>query len=166
MFKDFLTALLHKITVFLTSHKDFFEHKESAREKMLENLSIPEAFKTYLLKISGKEFLKYLEIAILYLEDPKGANIKNNGFFKSVLEFFSKDLARKIDYLDSNYYLTGKEKRSKFVEQLIKGDSILAQSLRTILINYNYQQIAEKIYELANKTEKTPFIVVQSPREI
>lgn len=166
MFKDFLTALLNKITVFLVSNKDLFEHKESKREEILEKLSVPESFKTYLAKISEKEFVEDLETVILYIEDPKNTNIKNNEFFKSLLEFLSKDLARKIDYLDSDYYLMRKEKRAKFVEQLIKGESVLAQSLKDILINYNYQQIAEKIYELANKTEKTPYIVVQSPREI
>lgn len=166
MFKDFLTALLHKITVFLIAHKDFFEHGEDSREKKLENLSVPAAFKTYLLKSAEKEFMNDIGIVLSYIENPKNTSINGNEFFKRFLEFLSTDLARKIDHLDSDYYLSSKEKRADFAEQLIKTDSLLAETLRTILINYNYQQLTEEIYGLGNRTEKAPYIVVQSPREI
>ena len=166
MFKDFLTALLHKIITFLISHKDFFEGNDGAKEKALEELSVPEAFKTYLAKVSADEFMGDVKILASYIEDDKNTDIQGNGFFKRFLEFLSKDLARKIDYLDGEYYLMRKEKRSEFTQQLIKGDSMLASTLRAILINYNYQQITEEVYELGNKTEKAPYIVVQSPREI
>jgi len=166
MFKEFLTALLHKIITFLVSHKDLFEHSESEREKILEKLSVPEAFRTYLTKVSAPKFMKDIETVVLYLEDPKNTNITGNEFFKRFLEFLSKDLARKIDYMDTDYFLMRKEKRIEFIEKLIKGDSILASSLRGILVNHSYQQITEQVYALGNKTEKTPYIVVQSPREM
>ncbi|MBI4231747.1 hypothetical protein HY605_00825 [Candidatus Peregrinibacteria bacterium] len=110
--------------------------------------------------------MKDIKTVLLFTEDPKNTNLNNNEFFKRMLEFLSKDLARKIDYLDAEYYMMKKDKRAYFVEQLIKGDSVLAESLRDILVNYNYQQIAEAVYYLGTKTEKTPYIVVQSPREI
>lgn len=166
MFKDFLTALLHKIITFLLDHKDLFEQSESEREKTLEHLSIPEAFKNYLLKASAESFMKDIQTVLRYTEDPKNTNLNGNEFFKRLLEFMSKDLARKIDYLDAEYYMMKKDKRSYFVEQLIKGDSVLAASLRAILINYTYQQIADAVYDLGTKTEKSPYIVVQSPREM
>lgn len=163
MFKDFLTALVHKISEFLVAHKDFFEGK---REHTLEHLSIPAAFKGYLSEVSSKEFLEDLRTIILYIEDPKNTTLKNNKFFKSFLEFLTTDLARKIDHLDGSFYLFKSEEKTLIIDKLIKGESHLAHTLKMILVSYNYQQLAEEVNTLATKIERISFIVVQSPREI
>lgn len=163
MFNQFLTTLLHKILQFLVSHKDLFEGE---RESKLEHLSIPKAFKNYLSEVPESKFLRDVATITLYLEDSKNTNIKHNTFFKSLLEFLTTDLARKIDHLDGNYYLLGNQGKTEVIDQLIKGETLLAYELKKVLTNYNYQQIAEAIYNLGIKAEKIPYLLVQSPREI
>lgn len=161
MFKDFLTALIHKIVVFLKENPEFFE-----KRKNLEDLSIPKAFKDYLENVKEKDFLHDLARVTLYIEDCKNTDIKNNEFLKSLREFLTTELARKLDHLDGKFYLSKTTEKREVIEQLIKGDSLLATSLRNILVQFNYQQIAEEIYNLSAKIEKTSYTVVQSPREI
>lgn len=166
MFKDFLTALLEKMLTHLVKHPDFFTKKEGAQEKELENLSIPATFKKYLEKVSAKEFMSDLTIVTAYIHSPKNAQIKNNEFFKHFVEFLTLELARKIDHLDSKFYLLPKKERDEIIEKLISGDSQLAKSLKSILANYTYQQLAAEIVELSAKVANAPYVVVQSPREI
>ncbi len=166
MFKDFLTALLEKMLTHLVKHPDFFTKKEGAQVKELENLSIPATFKKYLEKVSAKEFMADLEVVTAYIHNPKNAQIKENEFFKHFAEFLTLELARKIDHLDSNFYLLSKKKRDEIIEKLISGESQLAKSLKTILTNYTYQQLAAEIIELGVKVAAAPYLVVQSPREI
>lgn len=161
MFKDFLTALIQKILIFLKKNPEFFE-----KRKNLEDLSVPKAFKEYLETVKEKDFLQDLAKVMLYMEDPKNAEIRNNAFFKQLREFLSTEFARKMDHLDGNFYLSKTAEKAEVIEKLIKGESLLACTLKEMLVHYNYQQIAEGIYNLSGKIEKTPYTIVQSPREI
>ena len=157
MFNQFIAALLQKIVTHLSENKGF---------KNLDELSVPEAFKNYLIQTNEEEFMADLKVILQYLQSPKTATVKNNKFFTALLGFLTSDLARKLDYIDGNFYLLSAEKRKKFVENLIKGASTLAETLRNILTNFTYQQIGEAIHVLANQVDKKPYIIVQSPREI
>lgn len=166
MFKEFVTALVQKMVAFLAKHPDFFSQSKADKEKLSEHLSVPTAFKEYLLEVSEHAFLKDMEAVMIFTHQPKDKAIAKSHFFKALLEFLNTDLARKIDLLDSHYYLLQKPKREEVVDSLIKGDSLLAASLRDILVNYTYQQICENINNLSSIVSTSPYIVVQSPREV
>lgn len=166
MFKEFITALIQKFIAFLANHPDFFEQSKAEKEKLSEHLSVPHAFKEYLAETNEKKFLEDLRTAIIFIHQPKDKAIAKSDFFKALLQFLNTDLARKIDLLDSRYYLMEKPQREEVVNELIKGESLLAESLRNILVNYTYQQICENINSISNIIAGSPYIVVQSPREI
>lgn len=166
MFNEFLTALLQKILVFLKENPDFFEKSEATKKKHLEDLSIPNSFHLYLEEANEKRFLEDLSVILRFIRQPKEKAIKENRFFKTFVEFLTTELAKKIDFLDSHYYLIKAGERNDFVEKLLKGESLLAITLRNILINYTYQQIADHVNYLATTVVDADFIVIQSPREI
>lgn len=166
MFKTFLTALESKIITFLTTNKGFFEMSKAEREKSLENISIPKTFKNYLLDITGEQFMEDTILIVAYIHSSQLINIVNNPFFLSFLDFITDELANKIDYLDSHFYLLKKIDRDEIALKLLPGESSLAQSLREIIVNNTYQQVAEEIHGIGSKVKNTPHILVQSPREI
>lgn len=158
MFNSFLTALIQKITAHLAKHPEKFGN--------FDKLSVPKSFKAYLENTNEKKFMDDLKLALNFIQDPKNANVKNNKLFIALLEFLTNDLARKIDHLDGNFYLLEKSKRQEIVNQLIKADTTLAETLKEILVNNTYQQIADSVQNLAQKVNQSPHILVQSPREI
>ncbi len=166
MFNEFLTALLQKILIFLKDHAEFFEKPENTRKKHLENLSVPKSFKIYLEKTTEKHFIEDVAIIIQFIRQPKNKSLKQSNFFKYFVEFLTTELSKKIDLLDSQYYLMSAAMRNDFVEKLIKSESILATTLKAIMVNYTYQQLADYINYLAALIIGSDFIVVQSPREI
>ncbi len=166
MFRTFLTALESKIISFLTTNKDFFEFDARKRKSALEKLSIPKTFKDYLLEVSGDDFMEDTKLIVGYIHNPKSVKITDNKFFESFLGFIIHELANKIDYLDSGFYLESKKSREEVAEKLLPGESELAQSLREILSNNTYQQIGEAVYELGANIKQMPHILVQSPREM
>lgn len=166
MFSRFLTALVYKILEHLKSHPDFFSLNEDKKKEVISKLTTPETFRNYLLVVSENEFMKDLEKIVQFIQDEKSVQIKNNAIFKAFTEFLTHELARKIDYLDGEYYLLSKEGRSTFIEQLVKGESNLAITLRDILINFTYQQISTEIFQLSTRVADSPYIVIQTPREI
>lgn len=166
MFNTFLTALIQKIVIHLDGHKDFFKLEEKERKENLAKLSIPTAFKTYLEESSEEKFMHDLKVIVTFIQSPKETKILHNKFFESLGEFLVTDLARKIDLLNGDYYLSSGEERTEIVDKLINSDSDLAQALKEILINSTYQQIAAGIVEICSKIKKVPYILIQSPREV
>lgn len=166
MFSQFLTALVHKKLEHLKAHPDFFSMNDEKKKEVLSKLTTPETFRNYLSNISETEFISDLEKIVHYIQDEKSVQIKNNSFFKAFTEFLTHELARKIDYLDSKFYLLSKDDRTDFIEKLIKGESNLAVSLREILINFTYQQISTEVFQISAKVVDSPYIVIQTPREI
>ncbi|PIR55404.1 hypothetical protein COU74_01200 [Candidatus Peregrinibacteria bacterium CG10_big_fil_rev_8_21_14_0_10_36_19] len=163
---NFLTALVQKLVTFLNENHNFFELKESEKSKKLESLSVPVQFKQYLEKADANSFMLDLKVVVQFIQDSKNAVLKENSFFKALLKFITEDLARKIDHLDGNFYLLPKQERVEIVDKLINADSQLAETLKEILTNFTYQQIANEIQELGKRIANTPYILVQSPREI
>jgi len=166
MFKNFLAALLEKITHHLIKHVDFFEHKSAWRKENLEHISIPATFKKYLEDLDESDFLKDVLLISNFIHSPKTTEIKDNTFFKTLLEFLNIELGRKIDQLDGEYYLMDQQGRKEVIEKLLPGESHLAKSLREILENQTYQQLTSEINNLGYKVAQASYIVVQSPREI
>lgn len=166
MFNAFLTALLHKIVSYLASNKDFFDKNESEKKAMLKDLSIPSSFDAYMLNVRAEDFMKDVKLILLYTRDGKKSPIKGNAFFEAVVSFFTDELSRKIDYLDGDFYLLSKVDQRAFIEKLIANGSLLAQTLRTLFLNYSYQQIVHEIHALAERVGKTHMIIVQVPRNI
>lgn len=101
-----------------------------------------------------------------YLKNPKQTEIRENKFFKALSNFLSNELAMKIDYMDGQFYLMGRNERREVVEKLIPTDSSLAHALKDILINFTYQQLTDEINKLAQKISEVPYFLVQSPTEI
>ncbi len=166
MFKDFLTALIQKIVTHLKSHSDFFTLSEDDREKNLEAVSIPRTFKKYLVTATEKTFINDLGLIVRFSNDSKNSEIKGNEFFKHLVEFLNSELALKIDHINGDFYLLNKKERIEIVEKLIKGESTLAQTLKTILVNFTYQQLTQEVFTLGSIVMDAPYILVQSPREI
>jgi len=164
MFRNFTTALLQKTTEFLIENPNFFT--ENNREAKLEKLVLPKAFINYLSEVKEKEFMKEMELLIQYSKANKGINIKNNKFFLALTEFLTTEFARKLDLLDTEYYLFNSDNRFKVADKLINSNSKLANTLKDILVNKTYQQISSAIHELASQVYETPYILVQSPKEI
>lgn len=166
MFKNFLTALLEKITHHLMNHTDFFDHKSAWRKENLEHVSIPKTFKVYLEELEEKDVIEDLQLIVRYIQNPKSTEIKGNKFFLTLLEFINTELGRKIDQLGSDYYLMPQDQRKEVIVKLLPGESHLARALREVLENQTYQQLTSEISNLGHKVAQVPYIVVQSPREI
>lgn len=165
MFQNFTSALLEKISHFLLKNPDFIGLSKADREKALEKLTIPKAFKDYLLEVKEKELMSDFALAVHYAQGGED-NLQENKFFTAMLHFLTEDLALKIDHLDSDYYLLASADRQKVVDKLISSDSQLAQSLKSLLLNRTYQQLSSAINKLAKKVQDAAFVLVQSPREM
>ncbi len=166
MFNDFLTALIQKIISFLIANKGFFELTEPDRKTQLEHLKIPHSFKPYFEKVSGTGFMKDIKLILQFLHDPKRTNIKDNAFFKALATFFTYELAKKIDHLDGDFYLLTKSEQATVATKLIPTDSLLAQTLRNLILSFSYQQLVHEIYSLSTRAMKTHLVMVQAPRSI
>jgi F0F1-type ATP synthase delta subunit len=165
MFQKFTAALLEKIISFLQSHPDFFSDKN--RSKTLEKLSLPKSFVEYLTDVSEKQFLKDVELASIFAKSGyRNVSLRKNGFFNAMAQFLTNELVAKLDFLDSEIALMKEKEKREVAAKLIKGESTLAKSLRDILSRKTYQQIASAIFKLAQNVDKTPYLLVQSPREI
>jgi len=161
---NFLTALVQKLVAFLAENPNFFE--DSNKAKKLESLSVPVQFKSYLEQANADSFIEDLKTVVQFIQDSKNTVLKENAFFKALLQFITEDLARKIDHLNGDFYLLPASERSEIVDKLINADSQLAETLKNMLTNFTYQQIANEIQELGKRISNTPYILVQSPREI
>ncbi len=166
MINYFLTALIHAIVAFLAKHTDFFDGNVNAREKTLESLRVPAAFKHYLSHRSMEDFMSDLSLTLSYIKSSKTAEIEANAFFKAVLEFFTGVFADKLDKLNADFYSFKEKDRWRVVSELIKGESHLAESLRLLLMNYTYQDLSAELINLGQRVVNAAYVVVQSPREI
>ncbi len=166
MFKPFVAASAQKIIGFLGKHENFFETKEATRKEKIVDLKMPEAFINYLLQSNEKEFIADLKLMTSYAKGAKGIDLRKNKFFLAIVKFLTGDFARKLDLLDNDFYLFSTDDRKLIVEKLLSGNSNLASALKNILLTSTYQQISSEIYELSSKIQESPYILVQSPREI
>ncbi len=166
MLNTFVAGLLEKIFHFLVKHPDLMQLEGSKRATILENLQMANCFKEYLETVSEKTFLTDMQQALVYSQNPKESKLKGNKFFTKVAHFLTTDIALKIDLLDENFALLPVKERETVVEKLISGDSSAAESLRSLLVNFSYQQIAEEIYTLSNSVKETAYILVQVPRTV
>jgi len=167
MFEPFVTATIQKITLFIGEHDDFFQKNPKQRAELIEKgLKIPEAFQDYLTELNEKDFFKDLNLIVQYASGTKDLNFRKNRFFHALTSFLTGDFARKMDLLDNEFYLYSTKDRETIVEKLIAGTSQLAEALRNILLNQTYQQITSANYKLVSAVEESPYILIQSPREI
>lgn len=166
MFNDFLTALMHEMVHFLAKHPDFFDGKADAREKQLENVRMPAPFKHYLAHRKTEDFMKDMLLVTSYIHSSKSAVIEGNAFFKAVVEFFTGPFAGKIDKLNSDFYgFSGKDQWT-VVNELIKSDSVVAGTLRELLVKRTYQELSTGLVDLTKRVVGAAYVVVQSPREV
>lgn len=165
MFRTFLNAILFELCEFLRKHPKFLESNAQDREKDLEHLKVPNPFKHYLAQTSEKEFLKDLSLVVLFVRDGEKGRLKGNAFFKALVEFLTTSLAFRIDVMSTAYNLE-EEHRIDLVKKLISGDHALSDALRSLLLTYTYQELAETITALSQEIADAAYIVVQSPREM
>lgn len=166
MFKEFLTSLTYQIVDFAAKHEDFFKLDAEERAHKVKSQDFPSPFKLYLAKVSPKDFMKDLELIVKFIETPKEAIIKDNAFFKAMVEYFSGKFAQRVDQLDSHFYLASVAERKKQVEEMIECEAPIGIAVRKLLIHTSYQQLCSEIGSLAKSVVNAPHIIVQSPREI
>lgn len=166
MFNEFIAILLRKITEFLQKNPGYFGLKDSEKSASLKSLTIPESFQEYLKQINEKEFIDDIGKISHFCQGSKDLQINKSAFFKALVFFLTSELARKIDYLNGEYYLLAREERQELVDKLVKSETGLAEALKNILLNYTYQQIGNSISGLAKSMGAGKFIVIQTPKEI
>ncbi len=166
MFNTFVAGLMEKIFHFLINHPDLFKSENKKRAEMLEGLKLSKLFKEYLLEVSEKHFMQDMAQALKFAHGEKDFNAKNNKFLEKVAEFFTTEIAFKIDMIESGFYLMSAKERRDIVDALIPGESEAAISMKDILVNFSYQQIANEIYKLSSSVKETPYVLIQVPREI
>lgn len=166
MLNDFLTALMHEMVHFLTKHPDFFDGTADIRDKQLENVRMPAPFKHYLAHRKSNDFMDDLRLATQFIGSPKSAQIEGNAFFKAIVEFFTGAFASKLDLLTSDFYGLKEKDQWTVVNELMKSDSRVAQTLRELLIRRNYQELSAGLVELTGRVVGATYIVVQTPREV
>ncbi len=165
MFQPFITALLERILEFAAKHPETFTKKD--RKADLEKLKLPAPFIAYLAEVSEKALMKDIETATVFAKSGyKNVNLSGNKLFKAVAQFLREEFAGKLDFLDSEVSLMSDKSKREVVEKLINSSNNLADSLKNILLKKTYQQIASEIFKLSQKVEKTPYVLVQSPKEI
>ncbi len=165
MLKPFVSAVTEKIIKVLAENEDFFDLDKEKRMEYLHNKKFPHSFKFYLILVKADEFLDDLKVVEEYLRSSK-SDIKDNKFFESVCNFFIKELAPKIDHLDGEYYLLDKSHRQTIVDKLINSHSHLAEELKKLLLNFSYEQLSSEIRKLSQEVKDSPYVLVQTPREI
>ncbi len=167
MINSLLTALLYELTHFLTKHKDFFELAHEVREEKLQNLKVPSAFKSYLVKISEEHFMKDLKLVMTLLNGAPLAQLplKGNAFFKALTEFFTVNFASKVDELPGRFYLLPYEDRVVEIKKIIESDNRIADALRELLVTNSYQEVAELLNDFAQAVHGAETVIVQTPRD-
>jgi F0F1-type ATP synthase delta subunit len=165
MFNQFITALLYNFVDFAQANPSFFEKSESEREKMMENLKVPKPFQIYLGSVDGQAFMHDMHVAVDYINQTDESELKDNALFKAVITFLTAMFAMRIEVMNEIAGASTQD-REAMAEKLIPGDSILAKALRNTLVNYTYQELAGEIQALCQKTVNTPYLVIQSPREV
>lgn len=166
MFHSFLSALSYEFLHFLQEHDDFFSLSEEKRQDALDKRRMPAAFKAYLAGVSEKAFMADLSLMARFAAGDKQVNVKGSAFFKAFLEFLTGPFADKFDKLTASYFTFGPEDQRKVVDELIKSDSRVAETLKEIFMLRSPQELAEAVQSLSAKVAGSPYIVVQSPREM
>lgn len=166
MLKDFLTSLTFQLTEFASKHEDLFTLKAEDRAHKVKGLKIPASFRLYLAKVSAKDFMSDLGLVVQYINTPSQAQIKDNEFFKTAVEYFTSTFAERVDTLDSDFYLADAKHRLKQVSELIDCDSPVASAIKKLLVYTSYQELCDQINALAKAVTESAHIIVQAPREI
>lgn len=166
MFQSLIIAILRETLHFLSKHPEFFKQEEGRRLEALESVKIPSSFKHALAEHSEKSFMKDLHLAVSFASGDQEISVKGSPFFKALAEFLAGPLASKMDLLDKHFYLISPVKRAQMAEELIKGETALANALRQLLSTRNYQELAQAIVALIHKVSARPTILIQSPREV
>lgn len=166
MLNDFLTALTHEMVRFLAKHPDFFKGKEADREKALENVRMPAPFKHYLAHRKAADFMSDMQLVVSYIHSAKSAKIEGNAFFKAVVEFFTGPFAAKLDKLNSDFYGFKEKDQWTVASELIKSDSLVAGTLRALLVRRTYQELSTGLVNLTKRVVGSAFVIVQAPREV
>lgn len=166
MFNSFVGGILEKIFHFLLKHPDLFKLEDKKRASALEHLQLAKSFKEYLEQVSEKHFLEDINKALNFSQNAKDQSLRNNKFFAALTKFITEEIALKIDLLPEDFALLKTKERAEIAEKLISGESHAANSLREVLVNFSYQQIANEIYQLSNSVKEIPYIIVQTPRAV
>lgn len=165
MFNSFLTILTQNMLKFLEKEGEFFAQNEAGREKKLDHLNAPAPFKVWLKNSNEHAFLSDLSGVIELIQ---GANVKKtsqNELLKTLLKFFNGPLATRMEIMHESYSMSEENKLS-ILDKLFKGNNGISETLRELLLTNSYQELANAASELSQTMGNTPYIVVQSPREI
>lgn len=168
MFKEFLSSLLYEILHFAAKHGEFFNESKEKRLTHLEAIKIPAPFKNFLSEAKDADFFDDVKTLMKYLNGVELTSLEANKseFFKAIAEFFSTQLASKIDELPLSFYLDSEKKQRDRLDELLNSDSQLARALKNLLLLNSYQELASQIDEFSRVVIAKDYIVLQSPREI
>lgn len=166
MFNNFILSVIKNVGNFLLENPKFFGENADKKETQLEEAQIPSFIRPYLMNTSEEDFMKDLKIVLSFLQKSKTTNYEDNKLLQAITNFLTKALAKQLDSLNQDYYLLNQENRQQIVQKLIPSETETAETLRKILTNHTYQQVAGAIQKLTFAVNKAPSVLVQSPREI
>lgn len=168
MIQTFLSALVYELTSFLTKHADFFKQSSEKREELMAGLKLPAAFKTYLASVEEEHLFVDLRIVMQMINGTAltELRVRDNAFFKALVEFFTVTFAAKVDELSGHFYLLPYDTRVEEIKKVIESDNRLAETLRELLVLNSYQEVASFMMELSQAVTGAAMVLVQAPRDI
>lgn len=166
MLVRFNIALSYVLTNFLKDNPSFFELDAKTRAEKLESASIAKPIKNYLLEASEEDFIDDLKGLVSFSGGNQGQDLTKNLLAQAIATFWVNNFASKLDRLDIDFYMLSQEKQEKHIAEILSSDSLLGETLKEIVITLTSQELMSQISDFTRKVQETPYILVQSPREI
>ncbi len=166
MLVRFNIALSYEIINFLKKHSDFFELNEKVRAEKLETAQIAKTIKNYLTTATEVEFMADLKGLISFSTGNNNQDLTGNGLAHGIAIFWVNNFAGKLDSLAIDFYMLSQKEQEAHAEKLLKSDSLLGETLKEIVVTLTAQELMSQISEFTRKVKETPYILVQSPREV
>ena len=166
MLKLLGAAALQDIVGILKDGEKFFTLTSDSREAHLNShlKHYPVSFKEYMKRVSPEDFLEDIGAAIQVITGLGRAS--ENLFLEALIQYIAVDLGEVLDRLDSAFFFLDFSNRMNTLENLIKGDSILASAAREYFIERTYQEITQEAGRSIGMIKHVPVIVIQSPVEL
>lgn len=131
-----------------------------------EEAKVPKPVKAYLAEVDAATLMQDVRTLTAYLGGETGASLAGCKLAEALALFWATDFAMKLDKMTTDFYLLSQAKQREVVDQTIQSNSLVAETLKDLLVSYSYQEVAQGIGDFVRGASGTPYILVQSPREI
>lgn len=169
MLDRLLTAMVYEILSCISKNSELFADNNVKDKALASAHGLPAQVKTYLESVPEGQFFADLTtitqvihsgVASLSMKD------KDNALLKAVAQFLVKNFAKKLDSIPLDYYRLSKSDQRKKVEEMVKSDGFIGQSLKDLLVDYSLQELNQGLADFIRQITNSSYILVQSPREI